>query len=126
LAEQKLTATVRQASPSAKVIDIQGEITSFSEETLAGAYAQALEGNPHTIILNFSNMTYLNSLGIGMLVTLLIRARREGKRIVGYGLNQHYQDIFELTRVNQVIPIYSTEAIAVASADPMDLPERES
>lgn len=125
MSEDKLTATVRQASPLANVIDIQGEINSFSEKSLSEAYAQATEGNLRTLIFNFSGLTYMNSFGIGMLVMLLIRAKREGKNVVGYGLNEHYRHIFELTRLDQVIPIYSSEAIALANAEPFDLPERE-
>jgi anti-sigma B factor antagonist len=126
MSEDKLIATVRQISPFANGIDIRGEISSFSEKTLADAYAQAVQSHIRTVILNFTEMAYMNSFGIGMLVTLLIRGRREGKNIVGYGLNEHYRNIFELTHLDQVIPIYATEEIALAAAEPFDLPERES
>jgi anti-sigma B factor antagonist len=125
MSENKLTAVVRRASPLANIIDIQGDINSFSEKSLSDAYARATEGNLRTLIFNFSGLTYMNSFGIGMLVMLLIRAKREGKNVVGYGLNEHYRNIFELTRLDQVIPIYSSEAIALANAEPFDLPERE-
>jgi anti-sigma B factor antagonist len=124
--EFRLDAKVRRASPLANVIDISGEITSFSEKTLTDIYAESVKDNTHTIIFNFSGITYMNSFGIGMLVMLLIRARREGKNIVGYGLNEHYKNIFELTRLDQVIALYPTEEIALASAEPFDLPEREN
>ncbi len=123
--EQKLVATVRKASPFANVIDVSGEISSFSEKALTEAYAQAIQGNIRTVIFNFTGLSYMNSIGIGMLVTLLIRARREGKNIVGYGLSEHYRTIFELIQLDKVIPIFATEAIALASAEPYDLPERE-
>lgn len=126
MSENKLIVSVRQVSPYVNVIDIQGEISSFSETALTSAYTKAVEGNIRTVIFNFTNMTYLNSMGIGMLVTLLIRAKREGKTVVGYGLIDHYLKIFELTRLDQVIPIYPSEEIALASANPLDLPERES
>lgn len=125
MAQDKLNATVRKLSPFANVIDIQGEINSFTEQALTAAYNQATEGNIRTVIFNFTGLEYMNSFGIGMLVMLLIRARREGKNIVGFGLSPHYKGIFELTKIDQVIPIYSTEAIALASAEPFDLPERE-
>ena len=126
MSEKELTATIRHVSPFADVVDIQGEISSFSEKALNDAYQQALEDKVRTIIFNFSELTYMNSSGIGMLVMLLIRAKRERKNIVGYGLSEHYRNIFEITRLNQVIPIYSTETIALASAEPYDLPEREN
>ena len=125
MSDGKLIATVRKASPFANVIDIDGEISSFSEKALTEAYAQAVQGNIRTVIFNFNELEYMNSLGIGMLVTLLIRARREGKNIVGYGLSEHYKKIFELIQLEKVIPIYATQEIALASAEPFDLPERE-
>jgi anti-sigma B factor antagonist len=121
----KLSAKVRRVSPFANAIDIQGEITSFTEKTLSEAYAQSIQGNFRTVIFNFTGLKYMNSFGIGMLVTLLIRARREGKNIVGYGLNEHYRKIFEITRLDQVIPLYSTEETALSFAEPHNLPERE-
>jgi anti-sigma B factor antagonist len=126
MGENKLITSIRRVSPYVNVVDIQGEISSFSETALKEAYEKAVAGNIRIVIFNFSDMTYLNSMGIGMLVTLLIRAKREGKTIVGYGLNEHYLKIFELTRLDQVIPIYPSQEIALASAEPMDLPERES
>lgn len=126
MSENKLIATVRRVSPLANVIDTQGEISSFSEKSLMDAYAEAIQDNKRTVIFNFTDVTYINSFGIGMLITLLIRARRENKNIVGYGLSEHYVKIFELTRLDQVIPLYSTQEIALAAAEPMDLPEREN
>jgi anti-sigma B factor antagonist len=126
MSEKKLIAKVRQAGPLANVIDIEGEINSFSEDALELAYEQAIQGNFRTVIFNFTNLTYINSLGIGMLVRLLIHARREGKNIVGYGLSDHYRQIFEITRLDQVIPLYASESIALATAEPYDRPEREA
>jgi anti-anti-sigma factor len=126
MSKDHLAATVRQATPFAKVIDLKGEINSFSEQALIDAYNEAVQGNFRTLVFNFTQVEYINSLGIGMLVTLLIRARRENKKIFGYGLNDHYRSIFEITRLDQVIPIYSTEEVALAFADPDNLPEREN
>jgi anti-sigma B factor antagonist len=126
MSENKLTATVRRISPLACAIDIDGEISSFTEKALIEAYTQAAQEKVRTILFNFNGLTYMNSLGIGMLVTLLIRARREGKNLGAYGLNEHYRNIFEITRLDQAIPIHESETTALAFAEPMDLPERES
>ena len=124
--EKNLTASVHKASPFANVIDIVGEISTFSGDVLEQAYEQAVQGNFRTVIFNFTGLTYMNSMGIGMLVRLLIHARRDGKNIVGYGLSDHYSQIFEITRLDQVIPLYASESIALAAAEPYDHPEREA
>lgn len=126
MTEQNLHASVRSISPFVKVIDIEGELNSFSEPELTKAYAQATSDNTRTILFNFSKMTYLNSVGIGMLVVFLVRAQREHKNIGGYGLSEHYRNIFDVTRLDHVIPIYSSEEVARASIEPYDLPEREN
>jgi anti-sigma B factor antagonist len=108
--------TVRQVSPYASVIDIQGEINAFAEETLMSAYNQATSAGAKAIILNFTKLEYMNSSGIGLLVTLLIRANRQKQRLLACGLNDHYRQIFDLTRLNEAIVIYPGEAEALAAA----------
>jgi len=58
----------------------------------------------------------MNSSGIGLLVTLLIRVNRQKQRMLSYGLSDHYQQIFQLTRLNEAIGIYNDEAGALAAA----------
>ena len=125
MSEQKFNASFRPAGPYARVVDLTGEINTLTSNELTEAFTHATQGNIRILIFNFSGVTFLNSFGIGMLVMLLIRARRENIMIVGYGLSEHYQNIFKLTRLNEVIPLYASEEIALASVTRFDLPERE-
>ena len=59
----------------------------------------------------------MNSGGIGLIVTLLIRANRQNVRLVAVGLNEHYQHIFELTRLDEAILIYTDESEALKAKD---------
>jgi anti-sigma B factor antagonist len=101
--------------PEASIISIKGEITGFAETSLMEAYAEANRTKPHAVILNFSDLEYMNSTGIGLLVTLLIRAQRQQQRLMACGLNSHYKQIFDLTRLNEAIGIYETESQALAA-----------
>lgn len=114
--EVKLTTAVRKPAESVAIIDLQGEVTGFAEQMLMDSYSQASNGKTRTIILNFSRLDYMNSSGIGLLVTLLIRAQRQKQSMFACGLTEHYQQIFELTRLNEAIAIYPGEAEAVAAA----------
>ena len=69
------------------------------------------------MILNFQGLDYMNSSGIGLLVTLLIRAQRQKQRLMAAGLSEHYQQIFDLTRLNEAITIYPTVEEAVAAVN---------
>ena len=57
------------------------------------------------IVLNFEELGYMNSGGIGLLVTILIRAQRKNQRLAAFGLTDHYREIFSLTRLDEAITI---------------------
>lgn len=106
---------VRAVAPGVNVIEIGGEITRESEAALQDAYERAADG-AQTIILAFDGLEYMNSSGIGLLVTMLVRAKRNRQRVLACGLTDHYRQIFELTRLDEVISIHQTEDAAVAAA----------
>ena len=107
--ETNLKMDVRKISPRTSVIDIQGDMTAAAEDALMGAYVEANTPGTRTIILNFSGLDYMNSSGIGLLVTLLIRVNRQKQQMRAYGLSEHYSHIFELTRLNEAIAICDSE-----------------
>lgn len=107
---------VRKINDTVSIIDIEGEISAFAEDPLMEAYAEASTATTRKIILNFVGLEYMNSSGIGLLVTLLIRVNRQKQRLLAYGLSEHYKHIFELTRLNEAIGIYDSEADVLATA----------
>jgi anti-sigma B factor antagonist len=109
-----LNLTVRKL-PGIGIVDIDGDITGSAEDALTGAYSEAVNGNARAFVLNFTELDYMNSTGIGLLVTLLIRAQRQNHQLLAYGLSDHYREIFQLTRLDEAIGIYESEA-AVMSA----------
>lgn len=108
-----LTMNIREVSEGIRVVDVEGEITAFSEKEIAAAHEKAGEG-ARAVILNFEGLDYMNSGGIGLLVTTLIRAQRAGHALRAYGLTDHYRQIFSLTRLDEAIGIYDDEAAAIA------------
>ncbi len=106
----------RRVTPTTSIIDIQGDISAFAEQELMRAYNEANTPTTRTIILNFTGLEYMNSSGIGLIVTLLIRINRQKQRMLAYGLSDHYQHIFELTRLNDAIKIFDSETAALAAA----------
>jgi anti-sigma B factor antagonist len=114
--EAATTFDVRAVSDAIRVIDIRGDITAQSEDVLMDAYGRASGLSVKAIVLNFSGLDYMNSGGIGLLVTLLVRAQRQGQQVLAYGLSDHYRQIFELTRLDEAVGIHDLEADALAAA----------
>jgi anti-anti-sigma factor len=97
----------------AATIDLHGEINSFAEAALSSAYDTAERFDPSKVILNFSNVDYINSTGIALIVGLLARARKAHRQIVVFGLSDHYVEIFQITRLADFMTIYPDEASAL-------------
>jgi anti-sigma B factor antagonist len=99
---------------STAILRIHGEITGGSEPPIMAAYAQA--GDARSIVLDFGQLEYMNSGGIGLLVTLLVRAQRAGQKLLAVGLSEHYRQILALTRLDEAIAIHDDEPAALAAA----------
>jgi anti-sigma B factor antagonist len=96
------------------IFRIRGEITGASEPPIMAAYAEA--GDARSIVLDFGQLEYMNSGGIGLLVTLLVRTQRAGQHLLAVGLSDHYKQILELTRLDEAIAIHDDEGAALAAA----------
>ena len=110
MTEANATFDVRRQG-SAGVVDIKGDVTAGSETVLMAAYDEV--GDARAVVLNFSDLSYMNSGGIGLLVTLLVRAQRHSQQLLAYGLSDHYRQIFELTRLDEAIGIHDDEHAAL-------------
>ena len=111
--EATATFEVRRHGP-ASIVDIRGDVTAGSETVLMDAYEET--GDAKAIVLNFTDLSYMNSGGIGLLVTLLVRVNRHSQRLLAFGLSDHYRQIFELTRLDEAVGIHDSEADALAAA----------
>lgn len=94
---------------------IAGDVTSASEGELMAGFTRAIDDGARAVILDFSGLEYMNSGGIGLLVTLLVRAQRGGVRLLASGLSEHYREILALTRLDEAIEIHTDEGAAAAA-----------
>ena len=115
MSQVPIAVACRRPRPDVAVLDIVGDLTGAAEGALMDAYAAAGDSGTRAVVLNFSDLGYMNSSGIGLLVTLLIRVQRSKQKLLAVGLTEHYQQIFELTRLNEAIIGYPDEAAALAA-----------
>ena len=115
MAVEHLEASVRQ-EPGGVVLDLRGEINGFGQQALDAAYAEAEANDPETILLNFEKVDYINSTGIALIVGLLAKARASKRRLLAYGLSDHYVEIFNITRLSDFVSVLPNEESALSEA----------
>jgi anti-anti-sigma factor len=107
-------ASVRRVGDSA-VIDIVGEIDGAADKVLARAYQEAAIGPPARLLLNFSGVDYINSTGLAVIVAVLARSRKDNIPLISYGLTDHYQEVFRITRLSDFMQVLKDEDSALRS-----------
>ena len=98
---------------SRSTIKLFGEINATADKELSNAYSLAAIGNPSTIMLDFGSVTYINSTGIALIVGLLAQARTSHTSLVVYGLSEHYEEIFRITRLSDFMNIFPDKGSAI-------------
>jgi len=117
MSSKPFQAQVRKSAiAGTATIDLHGEINSFAEDGMNEAYDEAVADDPSRIILNFTNVDYINSTGIALIVGLMARARKTRREMVVFGLSDHYVEIFEITRLADFMTIYPDEESALQAA----------
>ncbi len=92
-------------------VPLTGVIDRSAQEQIDAAYAQARDG---ALTLDFSEVEYVNSTGIALIVGLLARARADGVAVSARGLSDHYREIFEITRLADFLTIIDNQGSAHA------------
>ncbi|WP_375492402.1 STAS domain-containing protein [uncultured Jatrophihabitans sp.] len=107
---------VKRHSEKVAVIGIRGDVTAACQQVLGQAWDEASVAPTKVVVLDFTDLSYMNSSGIGMLVTVLVRANRAKQKLMAFGLTDHYRQIFTLTRLDEAIGIHPDESAALAAA----------
>ena len=86
-------------------VRMHGDLDARADETLGDAYTQVGALGAHRLTLDFTEVGYINSTGIALIVRLLADARRDGRSVRAIGLTPHYREIFRITRLSDFMDI---------------------
>ncbi len=110
----RLNIDERQAG-DITIFDLRGDVT-FGEGNLVlrNAVRRALSEGKKNFLLDFSNVGYIDSSGIGELISGLIAVRREGGRLRLSNLTPRTRELLAICKLLTVFDVYKNEADAVA------------
>jgi len=88
------------------ILNIRGDITSYSESVFNEAYRQALEQDARKIIFKIEKYAYINSGGIALIIQTLYKIR-ENKQIAAIaGVSPHFKKIFNMVGIAKFAGIF--------------------
>lgn len=96
-----------------KVVTVEGELEMFTSIKLKKYLDNIIEAGANKVILDFEAMTYINSLGLGILTEILKKSKKEGGALALINLSDEVRKIFEITKLVKFFKIFETEKEAV-------------
>lgn len=105
MTDARLAIETIASGPHETTLQMRGDVDGAADAAVADAYATAAAAGSARVVLDFSEVRYINSTGIALIVRLLADARRERREVIATGLSAHYREIFELTRLSDFMTI---------------------
>jgi anti-sigma B factor antagonist len=97
------------------MVDVEGQLVVTNRQDFKQAILDEVELGARTIVVDFTQSGYIDSSGLGALVSLSKRVRDAGGDVRLTGLNEDLRRLFELTRLDQLFPLYATRADALSA-----------
>ena len=97
------------------IVDIEGQLIVSNRQELKKRVLDEAEGGARKIVVDFARTGYIDSAGLGVLVSLAKRLRELGGDIRLANLNDDLQTLFELTKLDTLFQIADTRERALES-----------
>ena len=98
-----------------KELKVVGELDALVAPKLKERITKLVEGDSTKFIIDFEEVTHINSLAMGILRGKLKVVKEMGGDIKLIKLNEHIKTIFEMIGLDEIFEIYETEDEAVAN-----------
>lgn len=106
--------TVRERG-TVTILTLSGRLDLASGTTLKEQVKKLLAKNNTTVHLNLQDVEFINSSGLGALVSIMKEVRLFKGRLTLSNLASYVQEIFDITQLSHIFEIYQSEEEAVAS-----------
>ena len=98
------------------VLDLNGRITlGEGSVQLREAIRDLISKGQRNILLNLGDVNYIDSSGLGELVSAYTTSKNQGANLKLLSLTKKVKDVLQLTKLYTVFDIYDDETTAIAS-----------
>lgn len=95
------------------ILDLSGEIDINTSPEVRKSFERLIKEEKKKILINFSEVTYIDSSGLATLVEMLQRLKRYDGSLRLVNLSQKVKALFEITKLDRLFNIFAQEAEAL-------------
>ena len=99
----------------AAVVSLEGEVTVFSSPALRERLHQVMDEKPARVVLDLTEVRYVDSSGVATFVDALRQIRARGGEMVLACVSQRVQGVIEIARLDTLFPMADTVEEALQS-----------
>lgn len=98
-----------------QVVYFKGELIERSQSVLmVESIVKLLEDKQFKFIFDLTDLRYMNSSGLNVLINLLTKARREGGEVVITNVNRKIKELLIITKLNSMFTVTDSHEVALA------------
>ena len=90
-------------------LDFPRDVVAQTRESAYDAYNKLAIGKVDIVAMNFDGSDYLNSAGIGLVISLVEDATQAGRKVFAYGLSSHYRKLFSMVGLTERLTLVANE-----------------
>ena len=95
------------------VLELSGEIDINTSPEVRKAFDQLIKHQEKRILLNFTQVSYIDSSGLATMVEMLQRLKRFGGQLRLSNLSEKVKGLFEITKLDRLFGIFPSEEEAL-------------
>ena len=95
------------------ILDIMGDIELYNASAIMNTINRLCEEKKYNIIINLKGVNYIDSSGIGVLISGLLHLKEHKKGMKLINLYASVRKVFELTNLTSFFEIYDSEVEAI-------------
>ncbi len=114
--EASMKITVKEDG-GATVLNLDGRLDLATGAALKEEIKKVCDKGAKRVHLNFQKVEFINSSGLGALISVMKLVRIKKGRLTLSNLASYVREIFEITQLSHVFNIYETQEEAIISAD---------
>ncbi len=102
-----------QKQSDVMVVEVEGQLIVGNRQELKQKVLDELEGGERKFLIDFTQTGYIDSSGLGVLVSLSKKIREQGGELRLANLNDDLKTLFELTKLDTLFHIADTRERAL-------------
>ena len=97
------------------IVEVEGQLIVGNRQELKQRVLDECEAGARKVLVDFTRTGYIDSSGLGVLVSLAKRLREDGGELRLANLNDDLRTLFELTKLDTLFPISDSRERALES-----------